>query len=427
MKIKSKLKSIIGAQRLSNMKGIVYHYGCSAYLRLVNKNKLEWDNKYVSLKYKLEEKEYHVFRGYYDLDYISDDNKQFLCNRLPLNANSNRDTKCEIGYYDLNSKNFIKIADTNAWCWQQGSRLRWNPLNKRQVIFNDISETGYCAKIYNIANKKCVDIIDWPLYDITQDFKWGLSLNYSRLQRLRPGYGYNYFEDETKNIEAPKDDGIVLVDLQNRKSRVIYTIYDLAKKVDPELKYTHYLNHISICPKGDKFIFFHIYTQPQQKWWNTVLYVSDIKGEKYKILEKNDRVSHYCWIDENRLMVTCRKEDGKEYYSIYDVKSGEKKIVTISGLNNDGHPSPLKFKNQFLTDTYPQKYSIQRMMIYSLDSENTKNIASIYHDYRLRGEKRCDLHPSISSNNNLISIDTTYRHKKRSILIFERRGENTNA
>lgn len=427
MGVKSRIKSIVGPERLSNIKGIVYHYGCLTYLNLPNKSKLEWDKKYLSLKREFGENNLHVFRGYYDLEYVSNNEQFFLCHRLPLNAHLNRDTKCEIGYYDLIDGNFVKITDTSAWCWQQGSRLRWHPLHDNQVIFNDVSKNGYCAKVYDISNKNCIDVIDWPLYDITPNFKWGLSLNYSRLQRLRPGYGYNYFEDYTEDMAAPKQDGIILVDLENHKSKIIYTVFDLAQKIDPQLKYIHYLNHISVSPDGSKFMFFHIYMQPEKKGWNTILYVSDIEGNECKMLEKVDRVSHYCWIDEIHLMVTCRKENGREYYCTYNIESGEKEVVSVNGLDIDGHPSPLKLSNQFLTDTYPQKYSIQRMMTYSLKSEGVNNIMSIYHDYRLRGEKRCDLHPSVSKNANIISVDTTYKQKKRSILLFERVGGNMNA
>ena len=59
-------------------------------------------------------------------------------------------------------------------------------------------------------------------------------------------------------------------------------------------------------------------------------------------------------------------------------------------------------------------------MSFALDDEKTTTLAFVYHDYRLRGEKRCDLHPSTADGERLVSVDTTYQKKRRSIVIFER-------
>lgn len=162
----------------------------------------------IQVKCELSSPAYHIYRGYYDLRYMDSKGELFLCHRLPVKAHTNRDTKCEIGYYELKKLEFTKLAETNAWCWQQGSRLRWYPQNAKWVMFNDVSGDSYCTRIVDIETKKEVKKIDYPIYDISSDCKWGISLNYSRLQRLRPGYGYNYFEDKTLNQNAPSDDGL---------------------------------------------------------------------------------------------------------------------------------------------------------------------------------------------------------------------------
>ena len=148
-----------------------------------------------------------------------------------------------------------------------------------------------------------------------------------------------------------------------------------------------------------------------------MLFVSDTFGN-YKILERKDRVSHYCWIDGKKLMVTCHKDDNIEYYCIFDIETGEKEILNIHKLNKDGHPSPLT-KDQFITDTYPGINSLQEVLVFSQNCERAKTVLSVYHDYRLRGEKRCDLHPSVENNGRYFSVDSTYKDGKRSILVFK--------
>lgn len=422
MRLKSMLKKVIGEKRISKIKGILYHYACKIQMLVKKVPNLDMDDTKISLKYILTEPGYHVYRGYYDLDYLNSDNKNFLCHRLPITSLKKQKIKCDIGYYDLNTKIFYKITDTFAWCWQQGSRLRWHPLKKDCILVNDVQNKKYCTKVYNINTKECIGIIEKPLYDVTSDFTYGLSLNFSRLQRMRPGYGYSYLEDDTKNISAPNNDGIFLINLKTNENKLLFSLEDLAKKVDTNGMYEHYVNHICIAPDNQNFIFFHIYLNSKEKNWKTVLYVSDIHGKNLKMLEMTDRVSHYCWIDERKIMMTCIKEE-KCYYCIYDIKTLKKDIINLQELNKDGHPSKMQNSLNFITDTYPLKNSRQKLLEFSLYEDKTHILASTYHDYRLRGEKRCDLHPVLSNNDNYISIDTTFKNKRRSILIFERKGE----
>ena len=245
MSIKSILKKTIGAERLSNMKGQVFHIACKAKL---GTKALEIDNQYLEEKKLIEFPKYHTFRGYYDLNYLSADKTKFLVHRLPINANNNKDTSCEIGYIDMMTGDFRKVAESSAWCWQQGSRLRWHPTQKDQIIFNDVdkSKNQYITRIVRVSDKQEVRRIEFPLYDISGDFSYGLSVNFSRLQRLRPGYGYNYFEDTSKGVLAPEDDGLYKVDLSDNKSRLLYSLRYLAEEGDVPKDYECYLNHISI-------------------------------------------------------------------------------------------------------------------------------------------------------------------------------------
>ncbi|MCD8291534.1 MAG: hypothetical protein LUC91_08570 [Prevotella sp.] len=418
MSLKKSLKSIFGENRLSNLKGHAFHIGCSVNFALGCIQRFEYQKDYLDVHSILAEENYHVFRGYYDIDYMNRDGNRFLCHRLPLDTIDNKSTKCEIGYYQLDTGCFVKVANTQAWCWQQGSRLRW--LDDDHIIFNDVQERGYCARIYNTSENVQSDVINWPLYDSTPDFRYGLTLNFSCLQRLRPGYGYNYFHDTTVRENASDNDGIFLVDIPTRQKRLLYSLNMLAEAVDDWVDYVHYVNHICVSPDGEHFIFFHIYVKPGQKGWKTVLYVSDIHGESLKPLEKRDRCSHYCWIDNERIMVTCRKENGQEYYCVFDICTGEKHYLEIAELSSDGHPSLANDTGEmFITDTYPLKNSLQKIYSFHLSDSHVHEMASMYHDYRLRGEKRCDLHPSISKVHKLLSVDSTYCNGRRSIIIFK--------
>lgn len=422
MELKSELKRVIGAERLSTMKGVVCHYGYSAMIRIKGEHKLSYDSKYIK-GVDIIAGDSHYFRGYYDLNYFSQDMSKFLCHKLPKTAENDKSVKCQVGFYDLIEKKFCAIAETQAWCWQQGCRLRWNPVDKNQILYNDVEKNNYCTRVYDLEKKRIVRTIPCALYDITPNFRLGFSLNYSRLQRMRPGYGYICLKDETDGINAPKTDGLFAVDISSGEIKLLFSLQDLAIRCDPNMQFEHYLNHISVSPDGKKIMFFHIYKGADIVGWVVNLYSCNIDGSDLVLLEFKDRASHYCWIDSENMLVTFHRDDGKEYYAFINVKTRQKEILNIEGLEADGHPSLLDGTDSFLTDTYPMQYGFQRMYQFSKDDKNVSQIAKLYHDYRTQGEKRCDLHPSISKDGKFISVDTTYKDGLRRVVIFERYTE----
>ena len=435
MKIKPILKKVFGERTLSTAKGEALHYICSVDRKINRTTTYQYDKRHLVLCKTLTWKKYHVFRGYYDIDYFNSKKSRFLCHRLLLNAESGNN-KCEVGYYDLRTDRFVKIDETYAWCWQQGARLRWHPMDDSKIIYNVLNSNGdgYAARISDAATGKYIGEIPYALYDIAPDFSYGISLNFDRLQRLRPGYGYSCLTDRTERESHPEDDGVFRVDLQSGERTLLYSLQRLADLNRTELSLgglpeveelfdekIHYINHISISPDAEHFIFFHIMTKNDPKNWETCLYVSDSEGKELRMLENRDRVSHYTWIDSSRIMVTLRKTDGTEYYAQYDIYDGRKQTIDIRGLDRDGHPSALEPGQDYITDTYPQKGGFQYLRFFRLSGSNSRRVARFYHDYRLRGEKRCDLHPSVENTGTFFSIDTTCIGGRRSVMIFSRK------
>ena len=65
--------------------------------------------------------------------------------------------KKEINSIDICLWNYIEnkinpVDSTDAWSWEQGSRLQW--LNENELIFNKIIEEKLISCIYNIYDKK---------------------------------------------------------------------------------------------------------------------------------------------------------------------------------------------------------------------------------------------------------------------------------
>ena len=419
MKFKNYIKNKVGIHNINYLKGIykIIKVKKNAFFKHIIINKDEVEDYYI-----VNRKKKNVFCGYYDYFPISNDCKKLLYQCVKKRANPNED-KSEIGYVDIKTKKYYKIIDTSAWCWQQGSRLHWSEGNNHIILYNDIDNMDYCTRMFDLNKNEIIKTIKPALYDISKNEKFGISINFSRLQRLRPGYGYYNLADETINEKAPKHDGLFYLDLKTGEKKLLVDLYSLAKSVDKSLNNNHYINHVSISPNNDKIMFFHIWTEKKWPGWMTRLCIYDLQTNSLKIIEDKKLVSHYCWIDNKKMIITCADKDNKSVeYRLYDIERNDYKVLPEKQLNEDGHPTYIG-NDSFISDTYPNNNLMQTVFKYDYSKKLKTVYATVFGDPRLTGEYRCDLHPKVKKN--IIVFDTTYKNNKRSILVLKlkERGE----
>lgn len=363
---------------------------------------------------------YHTFFGYYDYEQFSTDDNKVLFHRIKKNADPLKD-EATLCYYDIKEDKTVEITKTALWSWQQGARLSWIPNSNEEILYNDIVDGAYASVRYNIVTGKKL-IYPMPLYDFDACLGFGLSLNFSRLQRLRPGYGYLRIADSTASEKAPENDGIFKIDFATGESKQLVSLADLAKANDKDGRYTHYINHISISPEGTKFSYFHLWVDEDNKWY-TRLYVCTSDGLNNYVIEDTCKVSHYAWRDDNHILVTCY-QGNEQFYQLINVNDCTKQRLPHACLDKDGHPSYIK-SNLIITDTYPMNDSMQELFLCNTEKHDSKSlVAKVFHHPFLDGEKRCDLHPRLSHDKKMVCIDTTAYKKMRSCAIFKIVGEN---
>lgn len=363
---------------------------------------------------------HHLFFGYYDLQQMNTDCTRMLAHRIKKGAIVGKDV-AEIGWIDVSSGAFHKVAETPAWCWQQGSRLRWHPFNENWIVFNNTVDGAHITEAWDIQKGNCVMRIPRALYDIDPLFKYGLSVNFSRLQRLRPGYGYSDLPDSTVKENAPEQDGIFYVDIATGETELLVTLKELAQGINGDDQH-HYINHISISPDGKRFMFFHIRTALGNSMWRTRLCVYDIADKELKCLEEELIVSHYCWKDSNKILITLV---GGRYF-LYDVSTMAKTELRYPELSHDGHPVYMRDSRTILTDTYPLENSMQHLFCVDEYDGQGRMIAKLYSDPRLYLEKRCDLHPRVTPDDRFVTVDSTFSGCKKSIVLFKIDGLENN-
>ena len=415
--IKRAIKRIIGPNKIKKISSFIKYYSSLKY----NNENIKILSDDVEKTYKLENPKGHIFCGYFDLNPDNPNNKnEILVGMLNKKARKGiDDLTIAIANYEENT---IKpVTTTKAWCWQMGSRLRWS--NKENIIYyNDFVDNRYCCNAYDISKNKVVSSIPYALYDISSDEKYGLSVNFSRLQKLRPGYGYCNLVDNTINDNAPENDGLFMVDMKTGKSELLVSLNKLSNLLPESCGNQCYINHISISPNCKNALFFFIWKTDKNPGWKATLWVINVETKKLKCLEKVDQVSHYDWKDNNKIVITGYLKNTKNgFYRIYDSNDGTFETLENKNLNVDGHPVFSRLFNGFYSDTYPNKEFKQRFFKY--DEGNYVPLVELYHNPKMYDEKRCDLHPHYFRNGELIALDTTFEKNRREVLIVRMKNE----
>lgn len=362
--------------------------------------------------------EKHVFFGYYDITPFSEDKRYILFHSVERHA-SPETHSAEILTYDRQTRKITLIGKTEAWCWQQGARLRW--INQTTIAFNQKISSGYVCQYFDLIAKKVMRTIPIALYDISRCGKWGGSLNFERLQALRPGYGYSGVAKSSLDF-APEDDGLFLVDTETGTSNLLISLRELAAHNSlPSMDgANHYVNHISWSPDGEKLLFFHLWEKEGKRASRAFVFYP--QTNKLVMLGNSCSVSHYAWSPSSDTVLMTAQEAAYGFgYFEYKLASPDQPKFLSLLPRFDGHPSYIKDLDRILTDSYPNKLLERSLFIISKTTGQQERILDIYSPYRYRGELRCDLHPRFSPNQEEIAIDTVH-NGIRSMLLLNFKG-----
>ncbi|WHZ31949.1 hypothetical protein QNK01_10940 [Desemzia incerta] len=356
--------------------------------------------------------EYEYFFGYYDKSPWDVTNRYMLSLKvLDTSKSTAPKTKADILLIDTHNNNKVKkVASTNTWNVQQGCMVQWlGPNFDEEIIYNDFQNGEYCSVILNIkTNEK--RIIEKPVYSVSSDGKWAITLDFSRLHRLREGYGYSNKEDLTKNEKIPNSPAIWKIDLDKNESKPLlnYTDFYNFQTTSSMKGAEHKVNHIMINPSGTRFMVLHRWLNGGDKF--TRLVTVDMNGENLFNLNDDKMTSHCYWKNDQEIIAYANKAElGTGYYLFNDQTSEFKRV--LDKLKNDGHPSYSPNNEYILTDTYPDK--ARMASIYLASKNEVKTIARVFAPFKYDNELRCDLHPRWSRDGKQISFDSVFEGKRR--------------
>jgi hypothetical protein len=356
--------------------------------------------------------------GYYDISPFSKSNRLLLANIFPSHSSPpKRGESISVGFFEFTGdRSFHEVGATSTWCWQQGCRLQWYPEDENElVIYNKLVDGAYGCVVQNIKTGKIVQEHDKPVYTLDRTGRWAVFPNFSRLNRLRPGYGYVDLPDHTAHLATPHDDGVFMLDLQNGKADLLISLAELAslEPLDSMVGAEHYVNHFCFNPSGEKFLFFHLWDSAEGSFGR--LLICDRDTGSFHVLEDRGHVSHYAWKNNDELLATFNYANKLGQYQLYADAPREYSTIQGQVLKRDGHPSYAPDGKTILTDTYADKFGDQHLLLV----ENETNVSELGRFptpimIRLRhgGEARCDLHPRWDRHGRYVCFDSAHSGKR---------------
>lgn len=353
---------------------------------------------------------YHFF-GYYDKCPWNATGRYLLsmeigfCDHQPAPTDA-----VTVGMVDLRAGNpFIAFEPTTAWSWQQGTMLQWlGPKCDREVIYNVTDKDHYGAIIRDVQTKK-VRELPRPIYSVSADGAQAVTLDFDRLHRLRPGYGYTALPEKFKDPAVPANAGIYWMDVRSGSNKLIISLEWLVKNkpLDSFQDAHHWVNHLQFNPSGTRFVFLHRWAVPGFPW-TTRMYTAKPNGTECRLLVDTGLVSHFDWRDDNTILAWCRTKDKRSRFCLLDVKSTEAQVIGEGVMTSDGHCSYSPDRQWILADTYPDKQRLQTLYLVRVADGKRTNIGRFLLPPELTGPYRCDLHPRWNRDGTQVCIDSTH-------------------
>lgn len=356
--------------------------------------------------------ENETYFGYYDESVENISGTHLLVHEYASNTKKRPifGDKVTIHVVEKETNHVVFSASSRAFNFQQGAKVRW--LDDSHFCFNDYCSLHdqYFARVFTVDGRE-LEPTEMPVYDaFGMDFF--LSLRFERLSLLRPDYGY-FAHQRTFDVNELEADGVWRCYFDGRSSELICSLERLASLSprDSMLDAVHKVNHLSINPAGDRFIFLHRWKTPVGKRFDRLL-VMDIDGSNLKILADDEMVSHCAWLNETDAVGYFRYGSHGDAHYLVSTVTGEISLLStqLVGLG-DGHQS---IKNgKMIFDSYPNRARMKDLFIYHFATDKVEKIASFYESMAYDLETRCDLHPRWSTDGGAIYVDSVHSGKRQ--------------
>jgi hypothetical protein len=365
----------------------------------------------------------HHFFGYYEKTPWDLTGRYMLgleadfCERLPEAGE-----RAVVGMIDLQDENrFIPLAETRAWNMQQGCMLQWLPsAPDREVIYNDHDGHRFISVILDVHSGE-KRILPRPVYAVSRDGSFALSLNFARLRRWRPVTGYAGGNDPVAELFCPEEDGIYRMDLQTGDSKLIVSLAQLSafEHKDSMDFGEHWVEHLVLNPDDSRFFFVHrwrLESGSKMPWVTRLLTASSDGTGLYTVTDHN-RATHMDWKNKQQILVWANRNGLGEHYFLMTDQAEERELFSPELLKHDGHCSYSPDGQWLMTDERDPEVRGRCVVLIRLSDGRRFDIGSFHSLPHLKGDVRCDLHPRWNRTGRQVCIDASHEGTRQIYVI----------
>lgn len=387
-------------------------------------------SKYPLLKLTSGPKQ-HWF-GYYDKLQMDPTGTYVLAAEVDTFSRSPTPTDTlRIGMINIHTQAWTTLGTSTAWGWQQGCMLQWIPGSADEVIWNDFEDGEFVSRIYNISTQE-MRTLPKAIYTLSHDGSFALGTAFSRIQNMRPGYGYPGKPDPYASVKAPEEIGIYKMDLATGSSELLLSIAEMVKFGDQEQDYQddwHYFNHILISPNNQRFIFLHRWrkapvdrSKKRYGGFTTRMITANVDGSDPFVLDPSGFTSHFIWKNDQEVCMWTKPKGQAAGFYLFTDKTDRVETVGPDWMKVNGHNTYLPHTegDWILNDTYPQgEERLQELYLYQVSADKKITLGKFHEPERFRGEWRCDLHPKATADGKYVIFDSTHEGDGRQIYLMD--------
>lgn len=331
-----------------------------------------------------------------------------------------------IGMVDLeDGDRWVELGESRAWGWQAGCMLQWLPQSAHEIVWNDRIDGRFVCHILNVRTGR-KRTLPHAIFTLSPDGQSALSIDFHRLEDMRPGYGYMGIPDPWYGVNAPEETGIHKVDLLSGESSLIVSLAEVAAIPYPhgEIREAkHYFNVLIFNPCGTHFLFLH-------RWrfgdgpFHTRMLTARADGSELTVVDHSGHTSHLIWRDGSHILAWSRRPSHGGAYYIFpnaeDGACGPDRIVGRTKMPLNGHCTYLSDNDWVLNDTYPQgEERLQDLYLYHVPSDRRVDLGRFHSPAAYTETLRCDLHPRSSPDGGKVVIDSAHGGNGRQMYLFE--------
>lgn len=327
------------------------------------------------------------------------------------------ENKSTVGLYFNDNGRDVLIEETAAHNLQQGCMSQWGYTNTTRAYYNRYNQltAQYEAAVYDSDACKEIDTLPMPVYALSKQEDYALSLNFDRLAVMRPDYGY--FCHENIKLPANDNDGIWHIDIETKEVKLIISLQQLIdmKPADTMVGAMHKVNHIDISPDGKRFMFLHRWVGPAGRYMRLVTANAD--GSDMYILNGDKMTSHSYWVDGKRIVSFCHTPETGDAYVMFEDQTENRRLLSAKLPKNDGHPSTINNGEWMVTDCYPGHDAMSRLYLYNIKTDEVICLGRFYQPLKYKGAGRIDLHPKWNMSGTKVYFESGHDGKRRLYVI----------